>query len=465
MPQIDVAFVQLAIQGLDTVRADLNKLKDQLRGTETVAADFGNLLKDKSAEAGKAVQDLGTRLDNMSDFAGGKTLTTAANAVNELDKAIARAGKGAGSNEALKQMLTVAKAEATSLMTELAKSSSPDALKSKLAEVAQVAKGITKEINNLSGNKADPFAGMMQSVGKLGQLGQTVFKGLASTFMATAALASPKGMDDLTFAFQRLAIQVGRIFMPILKDLTFFLNMLADKIKSLTNDQRDHVQHWLRWGFAIGGILMILPRVVSIISGVSAAFKALRVVMLAVGASNPFGWIALAIAGIVALFSLTGKKQEGGGTGGAETTAEGGGLSGLLATLTSALTPVIGMVVNAFNMALAILIPIFDALANMIGTVVSAFAPFVEAIVEIVNAVLVALKPAFDFLAAIIQTVVAVVGAIFGTLIGALRPVIDVIMSVLKPVLMVFGTILQFVGNVIIDVLNAIIRAVNSVLK
>ncbi len=147
-----------------------------------------------------------------------------------------------------------------------------EGLQSVFAKVGNAAKGfastldsIAKKANDISNKAALPFAALTASVGK------------------AASVASPVTWEKMGLAFDKLSLQVGRIFIPIIQDVTRWVSKLADYFASLDGTQRQQIEGWTRLALGVGAVLVIVPKLVSAFSSLSMLMNPIGLAIAALG--------------------------------------------------------------------------------------------------------------------------------------------------------------------------------------
>lgn len=148
---------------------------------------------------------------------------------------------------------------------------------------------LTDEINNANGAAED----------------------MASVMMDNTAGA----VEQLKGALESAGILIGEKLTPYIRDLAEWITGLVEKFNNLSDEQQDNIVKWGLILAAIGPVLLILSKVISIVSvamkafgllrtaivGLTTAFRLLRVGNLAV--MTAMGGIPKAVAGIVTAIS------------------------------------------------------------------------------------------------------------------------------------------------------------------
>lgn len=80
----------------------------------------------------------------------------------------------------------------------------------------------------------------------------------------------------LLSALQELAISVGDILMPKLREFVTKVQDIVDKFNKLTNEQKENLIRWIALAAAIGPVLLIVGKVISGIAGLISTFNKLK---------------------------------------------------------------------------------------------------------------------------------------------------------------------------------------------
>ena len=80
----------------------------------------------------------------------------------------------------------------------------------------------------------------------------------------------------LLSALQELAISIGDILMPKLREFVTKVQDIVDKFNKLTNEQKENLIRWIALAAAIGPVLLIVGKVISGIAGLISTFNKLK---------------------------------------------------------------------------------------------------------------------------------------------------------------------------------------------
>lgn len=285
------------------------------------------------------------------------------------------------------------------------------------------------------------LAKVQADLGKVGQqlnqIGSFATRGFA---VATGAIGGfvrmtdPRGFDNLTVALARVSIQLGRFFVPLLREVTGWINRLADWLRNLSDTQREQVLNWTRLTLGILAVGAVLPRVISLVSGVAGVLGTLRTVFVALGASTPIGWLLAIIAAAVGLAAAFDAGSGGvGGLGQAFAT-----MRDVAASVWAALQPLAAAFLDFGRAVLPVVVSAITAVANVV-------VPLIQVLTQIATAVLPALA-----------TVVNLVWAGLQQLATLFTELASGVLPVLAEVLAVVWSILSTVAGVIVGVADAI---------
>jgi len=111
-----------------------------------------------------------------------------------------------------------------------------------------------------------------------------------------------------------VAIKLGNILIPIIKKVVDKISEWVDWFSNLSQEQQKTILKIAAIAAAIGPLLIIIGKVITLISTVIKVAKALKTVMIAVNAvlaANPVLLIVAAIAALIAIFVVLWNKCEG----------------------------------------------------------------------------------------------------------------------------------------------------------
>lgn len=429
--QVQIAFVAdqiKAVEGeISALREQLDKTPDnktihlQLKFAETIQADLAKEINSIKPPPLSVALGLGK----------------GANLANEVKNQIANLPRKV-KIAILAENIENAKAKIADLKEKLKQTPNDKVIKLQLL-MAQNTKGdldkqmaaakgsVLGSIGGMAKGVASTFGGLAAGLSQVGGMASGAFSGATGAIKSFVSMADPKGFEDFQVATASVSIQLGRIFVPLLHEVTEWINKLSNYLKNLSDDQREQVLHWTKIALAVAGGLMVFSKVHGVLGTLSSAFGAFGGSTL--GVLGPLG-LLLGLAGAVIpiLTKLFGTAEEGEGLGGAL-----GGMG--------------------------------DAFASLASSIGDAFRDIIETVGPIVSQILEDLAPVFTMLAEAIKEVIPPIVDIFKLLFEALGPIIRIIISILQPVLKIFGEIIKFIGNIIIDIINVVISAINAVLE
>lgn len=380
----------------------------------------------------------------------------------QVDIALAGFEKAKGQLDSLQKSLEQAdKAGSTRLGRSLAAlravgAAAFDGIKAKAAEVSKLLFGAGGAAENLK-------AGF----GSFATFSAASFATASASIKSFTSAASPKEFEDFEFAVFRVSLQLGRVFLPILRDATAFFNRLADTLRDLTDDQREQVEHWTRLALkitgavtAVAGIIAVAAPLVSALLRVVSVVRVLTAVLGALMSTTGVG-LVLALAGLA--FAIGTAGDELGGLGGIgeklrEVFAKLGPIfDAVLKVLGAAVEPVLAVlktladvVTSGLMQAFNAVLPVLQECAGIIsGALQSAF-----------NTVMPALQRVFDSLKkageSVLPALVSVATALAGVL-ANLAPVLGSVAEVFATVLAAVIEIQAEISSVLLNVLAELV--------
>lgn len=355
-----------------------------------------------------------------------------------------------------------------------------------------ISSAMTK-VNEVANNLGNTFE-------KIGSIATKAFAAGSASITGFVRLASPRGFDDLTVALATVGIQLGTIFVPLLRQATAIVNEFATYLKGLTDAQKDNILRWVEIGGAIAAALMIIPKVIQGIRLLSSVMQAFGV-SSAIATGGITLLLAAAAAALPYLMQLF--QNNGGGVGGAFAaagealqrlwgmaqsvferispliqafvarlgplferimpivervfTAIMGWFDTLVTTLTNVLDPLFNIITRVVEVIGAVLVPVFD----IIGKVLEALAPVFEMLMDVLSTVvdLVAtvLVPVIELFATVIEAAVSLLTPIFEIFAAVVKDIVDLLADILRPAL-------QWLADAIREVVAAMRRAINGLI-
>lgn len=202
---------------------------------------------------------------------------------------------------------------------------------------------------------------------KLASAATLPFAALVGTIGKTVSVADPVRFQQFGLAFDRISLHLGRVFIPLLQEITDWLNRVANYFKGLSNEQRESILHWTKMAVGIGAVLIVLPKVISLITSLATLF-------------SPVG---LALAAIGAVIGMLGTEG-------------------------------LGKVFDAIKESLmsfwGILQPVVDAVKNMVGSIIDALSMLLEMAAPVLNFLKDMFLNVFSFIGNVIKTVIDSIG-------------------------------------------------------
>ncbi|MFT3882454.1 MAG: hypothetical protein QM703_22730 [Gemmatales bacterium] len=133
---------------------------------------------------------------------------------------------------------------------------------------------------------------------KIGNRSALAFGGLTASIIGFTRAASPRTVDEFSASVGILSGSVGMIFIPLIRQATGYIMGLAKWFYGLSSAQRDNVLYWTKIALGVTGILMLLPKAISLFN-----------VLMSV-ATSPLLMGIMAIAGAIGMTLKTMKDME-----------------------------------------------------------------------------------------------------------------------------------------------------------
>ena len=296
------------------------------------------------------------------------------------------------------------------------------------------------------------------------------FEGMS--YLTNEQVKSLATLDDTIYLLKQslsnVVLQIGASLSPLIQSLTEYVNAnvipmlqrLADWFNSLTVGQQELVIKILLVTAAlaplatgIGKIVSLVGNIIKILPQLGAAFSAL--------AAHP---IVLIIAAIAAALLILYTQCE----------AFRESINNLIGTLTSALQPILDVIIGLISKIMSLLTPIITLIGENLASAINMIMEILSPVLEMVSTLLELLSPLLDV--CIIPLTVALNALkvplqVIGQLLNWLTPLFEffgkVVTSIFKGVIWVVNKVLDWVEDAVnwcIGIINKLIDGINSAL-
>lgn len=296
------------------------------------------------------------------------------------------------------------------------------------------------------------------------------FEGMS--YLTNEQVKSLATLDDTIYLLKQslsnVVLQIGASLSPLIQSLTEYVNAnvipmlqrLADWFNNLTVGQQELVIKILLVTAAlaplatgIGKIVSLVGNIIKILPQLGAAFSAL--------AAHP---IVLIIAAIAAVLLILYTQCE----------AFRESINNLIGTLTSALQPILDVIIGLISKTLSLLTPIITLIGENLALAINMIMEILSPVLEMVSTLLELLSPLLDV--CIIPLTVALNALkvplqVIGQLLNWLTPLFEffgkVVTSIFKGVIWIVNKVLGWVEDAVnwcIWIINKLIDGINSAL-
>ena len=296
------------------------------------------------------------------------------------------------------------------------------------------------------------------------------FEGMS--YLTNEQVKSLATLDDTIYLLKQslsnVVLQIGASLSPLIQSLTEYVNAnvipmlqrLADWFNSLTVGQQELVIKILLVTAAlaplatgIGKIVSLVGSIIKILPQLGAAFSALE--------AHP---IVLIIAAIAAVLLILYTQCE----------AFRESINNLIGTLTSALQPILDVIIGLISKIMSLLTPIITLIGENLASAINMIMEILSPVLEMVSTLLELLSPLLDV--CIIPLTVALNALkvplqIIGQLLNWLTPLFEffgkVVTSIFKGVIWIVNKVLGWVEDAVnwcIGIINKLIDGINSAL-
>lgn len=296
------------------------------------------------------------------------------------------------------------------------------------------------------------------------------FEGMS--YLTNEQVKSLATLDDTIYLLKQslsnVVLQIGASLSPLIQSLTEYVNAnvipmlqrLADWFNNLTVGQQELVIKLLLVTAAlaplatgVGKIVSLVGSIIKILPQLGAAFSALE--------AHP---IVLIIAAIAAVLLILYTQCE----------AFRESINNLIGTLTSALQPILDVIIGLISKIMSLLTPIITLIGENLASAINMIMEILSPVLEMVSTLLELLSPLLDV--CIIPLTVALNALkvplqVIGQLLNWLTPLFEffgkVVTSIFKGVIWIVNKVLGWVEDAVnwcIGIINKLIDGINSAL-
>jgi phage-related protein len=292
-----------------------------------------------------------------------------------------------------------------------------------LSVFGSAAGAVSGFLGKLNGSLLDSFGNKIKEVGKavsasissIGSVAASAFAVLSGAIGATVRLADPLGWLNFTTAIQSVTIQIGRIFIPLLHQVTGYLAQVDRFLRNLTDAQREQILSWVKIAVVVSGSVVAFTQLFGVLSSGFGILSSFVGILTALGVSGPVGWIiaiGAAIAGLVAIVA-----------------SSSGGFTGLFAGIQPLLTGLVQACRNAFDAIAPIVQTVLGGISGLIQTALGAVTPFVAGLASLVSSTLGQLA---GIVQPLLQTIFGSANGNFARVAGAVRNTLAGLLGILS---------------------------------
>jgi hypothetical protein len=174
---------------------------------------------------------------------------------------------------------------------------------------------------------------------KVAGIGARAFAFGTGTIAGMIAVADPVRWERLGYAIKDASAVIGQQFAPVVDKVIEGIYKVAGAILNMDPATRKQIVTWVTWGVGIGGVAMILPRLIAPIGMIVGGVRMLTGAMIALNAGS--GGIIVALGLVVSLFAGLYASAKG-----ADTSV--GGIAGTLTRAGQSIAPVVESIKDMF---------------------------------------------------------------------------------------------------------------------
>lgn len=345
---------------------------------------------------------------------------------------------------------------------------------------------LTEAVNNSSEAFAKLEDGSVVPLNEALASGQQIveqYNGAAEAMAATMQDSLNGDITTLKSMLQELAISMGDLLMPLVREMVEKIKGVVDYLNSLNESQKETILKAAAVAAAVGPVLLVLGKVISaagtIVSamGSVATFIGGTLIPAITAISAPVLVVVAAVAALAAGFVYLYKTNDD--------------FRNKVNELVSGIKENFGQMIETIKPALD---ELFTTIKTIVGELVEAFKQFMKAaepvfkfiatgIAGVINGVMAAATPIVNAVNSIIKTITSVVKALFALLTGdfkgfatnlkdALKNLLDVIKNLLDAKLSFFKGMFATFGDDLgakamqwgIDMINNLINGIKSMI-
>lgn len=260
-------------------------------------------------------------------------------------------------------------------------------------------------------------------------------------------------MDKLKYQFELVKNQIGAALLPVMQNMAGYIQdtiipavqSLRDKLSTFSEEQLQNGLKILALVAAMAPVLLIIGKITSGVGGLIAMIPKIVAALNVLAAHPIIAIIALVIGLMVYLYNTNEQFKTS--------------INDLVATLTSALMPVINMVMTLFKQLLAAIMPIINALGNQLTLSLRLVVMMITPLIKLLQAIVLP----------ILNVIFKVLGMLISVIMGPLTAAIDWLSKLwikgFEVIQKGINSVLGFIERTIngaIDFINKIIRQINK---
>lgn len=145
------------------------------------------------------------------------------------------------------------------------------------------------------------FQGWHYAIRKVESQATRSFVVMGGAIAGFLKLAAPTELMYFTGALLKIGVNLGSIFIPLLRSATNHLNQFLEIVRNLTSEQKSHILSIAKWTLGLLGGVVVATRLITLLRVMSVAFNGLGNALWAVIAASP---LAILVGAAVAIGAL-----------------------------------------------------------------------------------------------------------------------------------------------------------------
>lgn len=320
-----------------------------------------------------------------------------------------------------------------------------DAVKAQFAQLSTLTARVKAQLESTA-----------KSVNVVGSAARQQFSSASNAMLRFAAAASPGDAMRLEAAYGRLSVQIGSLFLPVIRAATNYVEKLTAKLRELTPEQREQIGQWAKFGVGVLAVVGAGSQLLSFLPGLIGGLGAVRtavaslVKLVGLGAFAMTGWgaIILAVVGVL------------GGLAAVSVLAAGKG-DKLVASFSKAWESIKSLAEGVWSAVK----PIFAAVGTFLAGVGSRIADVIGKVAGMASKVWAEIAKIMAELAPVFEDLAAEVMSVVDDVLDAVQPLLEFFYDQLRDALKSLAPVIKSTLGYMVDMLRQTIHELRILAK